>query len=327
MNEMISIIVPVYNVSMYLEKCLDSLINQTYQNIEIITVDDGSTDNSGKICDEYANKYLHKVLAIHKSNQGVSSARNIGLESAKGEFIAFVDGDDWVEPEMFENLLKNLVQNHADISICSMKKDYDDKLDDIYKTTDIVKCNCKQLYREIIDNPNVYGYVCNKLFKKNLLENIRFDTTLTMCEDMDFTLRYIEKCTYGVCSISQLYHYRLRKGSETADLLFTTRKMSVIKAYEKIILFCRRVCPEYVYILLRNYLKININMLGRMKISGVENIEIEKNILENIQKTYRIVMKDKKNSLTIRCNIALSYRFPKGILKVKQGILKRKYRG
>ena len=108
MRDSISIIVPVYNVEKYLEKCIDSILNQSYQNLEIILIDDGSTDNSGSICDEYKKKD-QRVQVIHQKNQGQSSARNAGLNIAKGSYIGFVDSDDWIEQNMYEKLYKNII--------------------------------------------------------------------------------------------------------------------------------------------------------------------------------------------------------------------------
>ena len=120
MKELISIIVPVYNVEQYLDDCLISIINQTYKNIEIILIDDGSTDKSGKICDEYAKKDS-RIIVIHKENGGVSSARNAGLRIAKGAYIGFVDPDDWIAEDMYEVLYSNAKKYDADVSVCKYK--------------------------------------------------------------------------------------------------------------------------------------------------------------------------------------------------------------
>lgn len=120
MKELISIIVPVYNVEQYLDDCLISIINQTYKNLEIILIDDGSTDKSGKICDEYAKKDS-RIIVIHKENGGVSSARNAGLRIAKGAYIGFVDPDDWIAEDMYEVLYSNAKKYDADVSVCKYK--------------------------------------------------------------------------------------------------------------------------------------------------------------------------------------------------------------
>ena len=114
MEDLISVIVPIYNVESYLEQCIKSIINQTYKNIEIILIDDGSTDKSPKICDKYKQKDS-RIIVVHKQNTGVSATRNIGLELSKGKWIAFVDSDDWIEKEYLEELLLNAKKEKADI--------------------------------------------------------------------------------------------------------------------------------------------------------------------------------------------------------------------
>ena len=115
----ISVIVPVYNVEKYLRKCIESILNQTFREFELILVDDGSTDSSGKICDEYALKDS-RIKVIHKENGGASSARNAGLDVAKGEYIGFVDSDDWIEMDMYGELYRLIKENNTDISVCGI---------------------------------------------------------------------------------------------------------------------------------------------------------------------------------------------------------------
>ena len=126
MENLISIIVPVYNVENYLRKCVDSIINQSYKNLEIILVDDGSTDSSGKICDEYSLKDS-RIKVIHKKNGGLSDARNAGMEIASGDFWGFVDSDDYIDSDMYSVLLENLLGAEADLSACGRIFTYDGK--------------------------------------------------------------------------------------------------------------------------------------------------------------------------------------------------------
>ena len=126
---LISIIIPVYNVEKYLAKCLDSVLNQTYKNLEIILVDDGSKDNSGAICDEYA-KRDNRIIVVHQKNSGVSKARNLGMSMATGDYIGFIDSDDTIEANMYEVLLKNAIESGAEISYCGLKQiQLDGKID------------------------------------------------------------------------------------------------------------------------------------------------------------------------------------------------------
>src|SRR5699024_4494271 len=124
MSDLISVIVPVYNVEKYVRRCIDSICGQTYSNLEIILIDDGSTDSSGKICDEMAAKD-GRISVIHQENKGLSQARNAGLDQAKGEYIAFVDSDDYLSLNMYECLLKSLKENNADVVRCAIKNVYE----------------------------------------------------------------------------------------------------------------------------------------------------------------------------------------------------------
>lgn len=167
---MISIIIPVYQVEKYLRKCLDSVITQTFNDLEIILIDDGSTDTSGKICDEYTKKDS-RIKVIHQENQGLSAARNAGLDIAKGDFIGFVDSDDYIEPAMFENLYHAAIENKADIAICNFHK-----VDESNKT--LFYSNLKAWTgssKDFIKQDGIrYNYVWHKLYGKGLFENIRF---------------------------------------------------------------------------------------------------------------------------------------------------------
>ena len=127
MSKLVSIVVPVYNVEKYLERCVDSLINQTYKNIEIILVDDGATDNSGELCDKLLFKDS-RIKVFHKLNGGLSDARNYGINQATGEYLLFVDSDDWVENEIVEKLYNSIEQNSADISVCGFNDLVDDTI-------------------------------------------------------------------------------------------------------------------------------------------------------------------------------------------------------
>ena len=121
MNQKVSIVIPVYNVEKYIERCLKSILNQTLDSIEVIVIDDGSTDNSGKICDEFSTKYKN-VKTFHKRNGGVSSARNLGISIAKGEYIGFVDPDDFIHVNMYKELYENAKKVNSDIAICSVNE-------------------------------------------------------------------------------------------------------------------------------------------------------------------------------------------------------------
>lgn len=199
MLELISVIVPVYNVEKYIEKCLESIINQTYRNIEIILVDDGSTDNSGKICDDYAKKYSN-ITVIHKLNGGLSDARNAGMKIAKGEFICFFDSDDWVEIDILEKAYNKLYENKSDVVIWGFSKDFVDDNENTYKNILSIPFNCninkEELnYQKLLNDEiqAIIGYAWNKLYKTKFIReyNMQFSKGISLVEDIIFNAYYL----------------------------------------------------------------------------------------------------------------------------------------
>lgn len=155
---LISVIVPVYNVEKYLDKCVDSIVNQTYKNLEIILVDDGSPDNCPKMCDNWAKKDK-RIKVIHKENGGVSSARNVGIDNAKGEYIGFVDSDDWTEKKYIQKLYEVLIQENADIALCGYNRVTGANIEkiNINGTSEITDCYQYLLYTL---NPQKRLWIC-----------------------------------------------------------------------------------------------------------------------------------------------------------------------
>ena len=221
MNEKITVIVPVYNVEHYLDKCLDSLINQTYKNLEIIVINDGSTDNSGAICQEYARKD-NRIIYIEKENSGLSDARNVGLDKMTGSYVTFVDSDDWVELDYVEVLYNKIIEYEVDISVGNYYSyNEDEKLFYFHMSAD-------SYYEKVYDNVSIFENLyeskemknfalisaCGKLYKAKLFDYIRFDKG-KLGEDGYFNQKIyllVEKIVY----INQgLYAYRQRNGSIT----------------------------------------------------------------------------------------------------------------
>lgn len=173
MNELITIIVPVYKVEPYIYRCVDSIINQTYKNLEIILVDDGSPDNCGSICDEYA-KQDNRIKVIHKKNGGLSDARNVGIDIACGDYLGFVDSDDWIEPDMVEILIDDATTNNADISCCGYYKVYNDgsKLNNVRGFIDNRVFKGKEIFKNFFLFTDFV--IWNKIYKKSIFKEIRF---------------------------------------------------------------------------------------------------------------------------------------------------------
>jgi len=216
-KELITVIVPVYNVEKYLSKCIDSILNQTYTNLEIILVDDGSQDDCGQICDEYARKD-NRIKVIHKENSGVSQARNIGIDNANGEFIAFVDADDYIEREMLYTL-KNNIKN-VDLSSCGSQKVLGNNIIEQFKLEkDVIIDNKEFMQSMFYGRKHKYKYqglLVDKLYKSDIIRNnnIRFQEEIKYNEDRLFVFQYINKCDEGVYISSYMgYNYFQRDNS------------------------------------------------------------------------------------------------------------------
>lgn len=222
MDELISIIVPVYNIESYLRKCLDSIREQAYQNLEIILIDDGSTDNSGKICDEYREKDS-RIVVIHQKNQGALSARNTGIEHASGQYIGFVDGDDWLSGQMYQDLYRSLKIQDAEMAVCK-KNIYDDNTKICFAESDILaegyyaECRHADILQNLLGCQTGMGVSLNlydKLFSRRLiLQNYKkVDLRLRYFEDMALALFCMMQADGIVISNQPHYFYRQRKGS------------------------------------------------------------------------------------------------------------------
>lgn len=212
-KHLITVVIPVYNVENYVYDCIQSVINQTYKNLEIIVVNDGSTDNSGDICDELA-KSDNRVKVIHKKNGGLSSARNIGIDNANGTYIVFVDSDDTIDCSMIEKLLNICCNNCADIAICNRYYVYDDgkkKLRYPKNKYDLIM-NSEEAIKEL----NSFRYfdmsAWGKIYSINLFREIRFPIG-KLSEDYFIMYKLFDSATRIVCNFEPLYYYYQRKGS------------------------------------------------------------------------------------------------------------------
>ena len=202
-NNLISVIVPIYNVEQYARRCLDSILCQTYKNLEIILIDDGSTDNSGKICDDYAKKD-RRIKVIHQENGGVSHVKNVGISLASGKYICFVDSDDTINPNHIEGLLTACENNKADIAICGIDfVKYNTTYHPIKVRAGIF--NRHDYIYELIHN--IHGYTHGKLYPKKLIAGLRFREDITVCEDFYFNMQLALRINKTVVINQYSYNY------------------------------------------------------------------------------------------------------------------------
>ena len=213
MNKLISIIVPVYKVEKYLVKCVDSIINQTYSNLEIILVDDGSPDMCPKICDKYAEKDS-RIKVIHKENGGLSDARNHGIDIATGDYITFIDSDDFYELDLFEKFIENITNKDCDIYCFKTKEIYENNQSyEFSKNKNIVNINNIHCMKDILD----YKIVCNKIFARKLFINTRFPIGKNF-EDIGTTYKLILNSKNIIVDYSEYYGYLKRNDSITGSM-------------------------------------------------------------------------------------------------------------
>lgn len=212
MNEMprISVIVPVYRVEKYLPQCLDSIVGQSYKDLEIILIDDGSPDKCGEICDEYAVRD-ERIMVIHKENSGLSAARNDGIDRAAGDWIAFVDSDDWCEPDYYEKLLEAAGENAPDVIIAGgYYKEYHQKRKEVRHFNEACFYKDKEHLEDLRAQITVFGLPWDKLYRASFLKEngFRYDASVRACEDFLFNFQVFDKagCVGLVPAIG--YHYR-----------------------------------------------------------------------------------------------------------------------
>lgn len=251
MNKLVSIVIPIFDCEKYLKRCVNSLISQTYSNIEIILVDDGSKDKSGKIADDLANEY-QIVNSFHKINGGVSSARNFGISKANGEFIIFVDADDFVA----RNFVKSIIPTDADLGIIEyLQVDEDStifhEIEDTSEKEEII--NQESVLNGLLDINNISGYVWNKCFKLSIINryNIRFDEKAKMNEDLLFCVEYCLHINKARYSHNKCYYYYINSFSitnneysyyEDTQLIALQKILEKTKRFER---FNRKIADDY----------------------------------------------------------------------------------
>lgn len=227
----ISVIVPVYNVEQYVGECIESILNQSFYDIELILINDGSKDNSGFICDEYAKKD-NRIKVIHKKNEGVSIARNIGIKNASGKYIAFVDSDDLVDKEIYTTMLQAIEESGSDLVMCRYEKVYSDRNNELaieplreglYDKEQIFN----NLILDMIGNdpldmskPLIMGSTCRCLYKKDIIDKYKIEfPVIKIAEDMLFHLYYLMSCKKVYVVNKALYYYRYNELSATNNYI------------------------------------------------------------------------------------------------------------
>ena len=245
MNELISIIVPVFNVEKYLMRCLDSIMKQTYENIEIIVVDDGSTDNSAKIIDNYSMKDK-RIIAIHQENGGLSNARNNGLRKCNGNYVAFVDSDDYISEDYIEILYRLIKKYDVKISCCDYKifsADIEELKQHKNKKYIEYVMDKEKYILEYLYSEGYYISAWGKLYKKELFNTIKYPEHV-LYEDLNTTYKLALECDKIVCCNAKNYYYFMRADSITKEN-FSEKQFDMIKNTFEMTEKIKQIYPEY----------------------------------------------------------------------------------
>lgn len=237
----IDVVIPAYNAEFTLEKCVDSLLNQTIKNFRILIIDDGSRDNTFRVAKTLENKNPQKIRAIHQENSGVSVARNTGIANATSQYITFVDSDDFVEQNYLESLLTPFLENNIQLSVCGYSKEKNSKVlyNGMYKFTGVV--TVKNVYERIFINQGIEGFVVNKLYKLELIKehNLLFDKKIKIGEDLLFNIQYLNYVYQVYISDDPVYHYVVNESSTVNTTKigknFDRKTLTILEAFEQVI--------------------------------------------------------------------------------------------
>ncbi len=241
----LSIIIPVYNIIKYLDRCIRSIVSQTFDDFEILLIDDGSTDDSGGFCDDWQG-WDQRIRVFHKPNGGVSSARNLGLEKAEGEFITFVDGDDYILPGMYERLMILQAEHDADITISGFatEKKADGSFVPYYSCDEIKILSQQEQVKCLLTNTYYTCSCWDKIFRRKIVKNLRFDTKITHYEDLLFCYETMKRSKKAVYTSEPLYHYCTNDNTSASRKPFGDKQMTMLDVWDYIHYDGLRCFPE-----------------------------------------------------------------------------------
>lgn len=283
MGKLISVVVPIYNVEQYIVPCIESIIKQTYQNLEILLIDDGSPDNCGRICEQYKQKDS-RIKVVHKQNGGLSDARNCGLKLARGEYIIFIDSDDFVSTELIEKLYFGIVKENAEIAACYFEKVYDDKenigekeickMDSSYTSKELLK----RLYTDA--NSPIAFVAWNKLYKKSLFTENNILYPFGKYHEDTFTTYKLIYSAKRIAIISEvLYYYRIRKGSIMTEAFSIKRLDNLLAMSNEIEYYSCRGEKELSALAFNRYCGYCIRVYYQIKESRLKDFKNIQNMI------------------------------------------------
>ncbi len=286
----ISIIVPVYNVEKYLDKCVSSILNQTFKDFELILVDDGSPDHCGSMCDDYAKKDS-RVRVIHKENGGLSSARNAGIDAAKAPYIGLIDSDDYIEKDMYALLYRLIRKNEADIAMCRHLDCYGNTIPKDTMPRKVAVVDSETAVRIVMKAEITSVTAVNKLYKKELFESVKYPVG-KLSEDAFVIIDLLKQCKRVAISTEPKYYYIHREGSITTSA-FKERDLNVIEAYTKNLELIREYYPALESVGIMRYCWAHFYVLDKMMMTeNFDAFDLEKQVIKELRRHFIVILKD-----------------------------------
>lgn len=316
-QDFISVIVPIYNCDMYIEKCIKSIINQTYKNLQIILIDDGSEDKSGNICDNYA-KVDSRIEVYHTKNNGVSAARNYGLSKVKGEFVSFIDADDFLEREMYDKMIKKF-ENGIDMVVCNFSTIEESVKKELNFIPNII-LDKKSCIKELLLNRYLMGALWNKIIRYKNLEDIKFNEKISMGEDLLFQYNVIKRIKNAQFIADYLYNYRLSQNNVTNKSNYE-KWIQFVNVTKLILDDIKNEYPELEKYAIIKYINSNMFVLSKISINTFQDKKNVIMIMKNIEENKKIYIKSKDVAIKTKIKLYISlikYRIILGNLEKKQ---------
>lgn len=305
MKPEISIIVPVFNVENYLEDCINSILEQTFEQFEVILINDGSSDQSGIICDRYA-KVDSRIKVIHKEYGGVSSARNMGVQAAQGEYIGFVDGDDRIDKDMYKTLLTLCEDTDSEIAVCKLGREIDGQLINDSNEEFVKEMNNTEAMKELFKGVLYRFSLCNKLFKKSCFKNVEFPEG-RIHEDLSTTYKLFAQAKKSIYTNYIGYIY-VKRSNSILTSTFNEKRLDAFIGWEEILQFMNSNYPELSREIMTGFVYNCIDNVYYI-LNQVESEETKKKYIINIQtyinRHYKKIMENKMCSLKYKYLISL----------------------
>lgn len=301
-HPLVTILSPCYNVEAYLPQCLDSILNQTYTNLQVVCIDDGSKDNTWPILQEYAVKDS-RLEVYHQENQGVATTRNNLLDKIQGDYVLFVDSDDWMELDMVKFLLSKAIDNKAEVVTCT------DVINDSIPAFEYSEeiCRQEQFLKDFLHHTKLRGQLWNKLVKASLLKRLMFDTTVSYGEDALLCWQYLKQTNKLVFTDKQLYHYRMVDNS-LSHQSFGPKKLSAHRVWEIICEDVKNAYPKYLSIAQARHCIEDILLLRDAAHCRYQNKEHIKLLQKSIKNLYYALNEVKITTLRMKIYAFLACR-------------------